>query len=119
MSVKKLLTDDQKQTHIEIGQEWLVTANDNDNFLKNFITGDETWVYGYDTETKVQSSQWAGKGSPRPKISTQESVKDQGDVGCVFLPQRHCPSGIYTMWSDGKRESIPRNSSAFERSRAQ
>jgi len=25
------------------------------------------WVYGYDVETKMQSSQWMGKGSPRPK----------------------------------------------------
>jgi len=50
------------------------------------------WVYGYDVETKTQSSQWMGKGSPRPKRSTDESVKDQGDVGCVFLLERHCLS---------------------------
>jgi len=24
-------------------------------------------VYGYDVETKMQTSQWMGKGSPRPK----------------------------------------------------
>ena len=38
--------------------------NGNENFLKNIITGDETWVYGYDVETKMQLSQWMGKGSP-------------------------------------------------------
>ena len=26
-------------------------------FLKNIVTGDESWVYGYDPETKQQSSQ--------------------------------------------------------------
>ena len=26
--------------------------------LKKIITDDETWVYGYDIETRVQSSQW-------------------------------------------------------------
>ena len=31
-------------------------SNTGENFLKNVITGDETWVYGYDVETKVQSS---------------------------------------------------------------
>jgi len=41
--------------------------NGNEKFLKNIITGDETWVYGYDVETKMHSSQWMGKGSPRPK----------------------------------------------------
>jgi histone-lysine N-methyltransferase SETMAR len=31
------------------------------------MTGDETWVYGYNPETKVQSSQWKHSSSPRPK----------------------------------------------------
>ena len=48
-------------------------------FWKNVITGDETWVYGYDVETKVQSSQWVGKSSPRPKKSTSVSLKCEGD----------------------------------------
>jgi hypothetical protein len=39
--------------------------------LKNVITGDETRVYGYDVETKVQSSQLVGKPSPRPKKARQ------------------------------------------------
>ncbi|UYV61355.1 hypothetical protein LAZ67_1004535 [Cordylochernes scorpioides] len=33
------------------------------------ITGDETWVYGYDPETKCQSAEWRGQGEPRPKKS--------------------------------------------------
>ena len=35
--------------------------------MKTIVTGGETWVYGYDVETKAQSSQWVGQGSPRPK----------------------------------------------------
>ena len=31
---------------------------------KNIITGAETWVYGYDVETKAQSSQWVSATSP-------------------------------------------------------
>ena len=77
-----LLTDNQKENRVEISQELLANANGNKNF-KKIITGHETWVYGYDVETKMQSSQWMEKGSPRPK-STDESVKDQGDVGCDF-----------------------------------
>jgi len=63
--VPRLLTNDQKEKRVEISQKLL--ANANENFLKNIITGDETWVYGYDVETKMQSSQWMGDGSPRPK----------------------------------------------------
>jgi len=84
--VPRLLTDDQKENHVEISQELLANANGNENILKNIITGDETWIYGYDVEIKMQLLQWMGKGSPRPKKknTTNESVKDQGDVGCVF-----------------------------------
>ena len=65
--VLRLLTNDQKENGVDISQELLANANGNENFLKNVITGDETWVYGYDVETKMQSSQWMGKVSPRPK----------------------------------------------------
>jgi len=60
------LTDDQKEIYVEISQEFLANANGNENFRKNIITRDETWVYGYDVETKMQSSPWMGKGSLRP-----------------------------------------------------
>ena len=68
----RLLTEEQKQNRVSqsISQELLDRSNTDENFLKNVITGDETWVYGYDDETKVQS-QWVGKSSPRPKKSRQ------------------------------------------------
>ena len=54
-----------------MSQELLDPVNGDDNFLKNIITGDETWVYGYDVETKVLSSQWVSKTLPRPKKARQ------------------------------------------------
>jgi hypothetical protein len=45
----------------------LECANVDPEFLTTVITGDETWVYGYDPEMKVQSSQWKQSSSPRPK----------------------------------------------------
>ena len=65
--VPRLLTDDQKENRVEISQEPLTNVNCNEKFLKNVIAEDETWVYRYDVQTKMQSSQWIGKGSPRPK----------------------------------------------------
>ena len=81
--VPRSLIDDQKENRVEISQEFLANANGNENFLKNIITGDKTWIYGYDVETKMQSPQWMGKGSPRPKKGTRELVKEQ-DGCCVF-----------------------------------
>jgi len=65
--VPRLFTDDQNENRVEISQELSANANDNEHVLNNIITGDETWVYGYDVETKMQSSQWMGKGSPPTK----------------------------------------------------
>ena len=62
-----VLTEDQKATRVNISQELLDRVSVDENFLKTIVTGDETWVYGYDIETKAQSSQWVGQGSPRPK----------------------------------------------------
>ena len=55
--VSRLLTDAQKENRVTVSQELFDRSNANENFLKNVITGDETWVYGYNVETKVQSSQ--------------------------------------------------------------
>ena len=39
-------------------------ARDDPNFISNIITGDETWVYDYDPETKQRVSQWKSPNSP-------------------------------------------------------
>jgi len=62
--VPRLLRDAQKENHVTVSQELFDRLNADENFLKNVITGDETWVYGYSVETKVQSLQWMGKLSP-------------------------------------------------------
>ena len=43
--------------------------------MKTIITGDESWVYGYNLETKAQSSQWKTPGSPSPKKARQVRSK--------------------------------------------
>jgi len=73
--VPRLLADDQKGNRVEIGQELLANSNGNENYLKNIITGDEMWVYGYDDETKIQSSQWMWKGSSRSKKARMSRSK--------------------------------------------
>ena len=52
--VPKLLNFEQKQRHMDIAQEILMTFNDDPDLLKKVVTGNESWVYGYDIETKAQ-----------------------------------------------------------------
>jgi hypothetical protein len=40
---------------------------DDATFLSRVIAGDESWIYGYDPETKQQSFQRKSPNSPRPK----------------------------------------------------
>ena len=70
-SVPKLLNFEQKQHRIYIAQKMLTMFNDDPDLLKKVITGDESWVYGYDIETKAQSSQWKRPEEPRPKKARQ------------------------------------------------
>ena len=69
--ISKLLTAEQKDLRSEIAQDNLEMVSDDENVLKKVITGDESWVYGYDPETKQQSSQWKRPDEPRPKKARQ------------------------------------------------
>ena len=62
--VPKELTEEQKQGRGTICQDLLERQDD---ILGRIITGDETWVYQYDPETKWQSAQWKTANSPQPK----------------------------------------------------
>jgi hypothetical protein len=50
--VPRILTADQKQQRVNVCTELLQLASDDETFLSRVITGDESWVYGYDPETK-------------------------------------------------------------------
>jgi hypothetical protein len=43
--------------------------------LSRVITGDESWIYGYDPDTKQQSSQWKSPNYRRPKKARQVRSK--------------------------------------------
>lgn len=65
--VPRVLTQDQKDSRVAICQELKETVINDPTLLLNVITGDESIVYAYDPETKLQYSQWKIPGSPRPK----------------------------------------------------
>ncbi|UYV76701.1 hypothetical protein LAZ67_14001825 [Cordylochernes scorpioides] len=95
--VPKLLNCDQKQHSMNIANEMLDSVRDDPNLIQRVITGDEAWVYGYDVETKAQSSQWKLPHEPRPEKARQvrSNVKVlltvffdcRGVVYHEFLPQ--------------------------------
>ena len=67
----KLLNFKQKQRRMDIAQEMLTMFNDDPVLLKKVLTGEGSRLYGYDIETKTQSSQWKRSQEPRPKKPRQ------------------------------------------------
>ncbi|XP_076041812.1 protein GVQW3-like [Oratosquilla oratoria] len=65
--VPRLLTHEQREFRTKTSQDMLQAATNYLNFLKQVLTGDESWVFGCDSETKTQSRQWKSPASPCPK----------------------------------------------------
>ena len=64
--VLKILSVEQKANWLEICQDLLGKLKIEPNCLDKVITGDESWVFDYNPETKQQSEEWHMKSS-RPK----------------------------------------------------
>ena len=59
--------EDQKQNPVKFCKDMLEKIKDDSDILRQIITGDETLIFQYDSETKRQSMQWKTAESPRPK----------------------------------------------------
>jgi len=95
-SVPRILTADQKQQRVNVCTELCHLASDDETFLSRVITGDDCCVYGYDPETKQQSSQWKSPTSSRPKKARQVKSNVTSMIITFFdfkgdCAQRICP----------------------------
>ena len=81
-----------------------IEANE-DVFFSRIITGNKTWVYQFDPETKQLSKQWLSRGSSGPiKFRSERSVNkamatvfwdQEGVVLVEFLEGRKTATGSY------------------------
>jgi len=60
-------TLEQRKDQVTSYQDIIAMDDADNNFFNKIITGDETWCFAYDPETKQQSSEWVGETSPRLK----------------------------------------------------
>jgi len=62
------LTLDQKRIRVRLSQQHLERfRKDKKDFVRRFITMDETWVYHYDPELRQQTAEWTKPGCSAPK----------------------------------------------------
>ena len=98
----RVLTQDQKDSQVAICQELKETVKNDPTLLLNVITGNESIVYAYDPETKLQSSQWKSPGSPRPKTARMQKSKLKKILICFFdqegiVHREFVPPGMTSM----------------------
>ena len=74
-----MLSADQKRTCMKISEQCLERLNKNEtDFVRRFVTMDETWIHHYTPEFKQQSKQWTEAGCSAPKKT--RSVPSAGKV---------------------------------------
>jgi histone-lysine N-methyltransferase SETMAR len=59
-------------------------TSDDATSLSRVINGDENWIYGYDSETKKQSSKWKSTHSPKLKKARQVKSKFKSILNIFF-----------------------------------
>jgi hypothetical protein len=52
--VPRLLTEEQKNKHVNVYRDLQEQLKNDPQFLTKVVTGDESWCYGYDPESKQQ-----------------------------------------------------------------
>ena len=100
-----LLNNDQRDHRVQACTKVQKAVRHDPNFLSRAITGDESWLYNYDPETKQQSSQWKTPSSPWPKKARQvrSNIKAmliiffdfQGIVHKEFVPPGQTVNGNF------------------------
>ena len=71
----RLSTDEQKERCMEVCQDILTRLETDPNLLGRTITGNESWIFEYDSFTKRQSLEWKSPTSPRPKKARMSKSK--------------------------------------------
>ena len=95
--VPRLLNEGQKELHVRVCQDIFEQLETEPNSLKRVVTGDESWIFEYDSLTKRQSLECKTTLSPRPKRVRMFKSKIKvmliaffdvlGIVQTEFLPQ--------------------------------
>jgi len=91
--VPRLLNSDERDHRVQACAELQKAVRHDLNFLSRVITGDESWLYNYGTQTKQQSSEWKTPSSPWPKKARQVH-SNINSMLIFFLHSRNCAKGV-------------------------
>lgn len=91
--VPRLLKEHEMSGRVRESERFLKRCRkEGDAFLKRIITVDETWVYHFDPESKMQSSRWKHTYSPPLKRLFFDM---EGVVLCHAAPENQSINAVY------------------------
>lgn len=103
--VPKVLTEQQKENREAVAKDLLERIEEDPQFFDNVITGDESWFFEYDPETKRQSCEWHTPQSPRQKKARMSKSRmkamlivffdNKGVVHSEFVPEGRTVTGAF------------------------
>ena len=82
--VPRNLTEQQWDTRGRVCAELLEQVEADPLLMERVTTGDQSWFFQCDPETKRQSLEWHSKGSPRPKKAHMSKSKVKCMLVCFF-----------------------------------
>ncbi|KAJ4432627.1 hypothetical protein ANN_21250 [Periplaneta americana] len=85
------LTDEQKAKRMETSGDFISMCDQDSLLLKTIVTGDETWCYQFDPESKRQSMSWCSPTSLQPKKKPSAKIQGGNIVDRLLRLQRHHP----------------------------
>ena len=117
--VPRQLTTDQMECRMMVTGDLFGKSMQDPKFLTKIVTGDESWVFAYDPETKVQSAEWLTSSSPQPKKSRLVKSKEKVmliaffDIDCVVhhefvLPGQTANGHFYVQVLQRLRDAVRR-----------
>ena len=71
------LTDEQNAKRMETSGDFISICDQDPLLLENIVTGDETWCYQFDPESKWQSMVRYSQSSPQPKMSRLKNPRSK------------------------------------------
>ncbi|UYV79368.1 hypothetical protein LAZ67_17002341 [Cordylochernes scorpioides] len=85
--IPRFLTNEQKLCRLATCENMLEMTRTDPEWKDKIITGDETWVYDYDPETKRQYAEWRGQVGARPVGNRFSVMRWRATLlGCLLLP---------------------------------
>ncbi|GFW15117.1 HTH_48 domain-containing protein [Trichonephila clavipes] len=96
--VPKVLTDVQKQNREAVSKDLLERIQEDPHFFDNIITGDESWFFQYDPQTKIRATDGTLPHSPRQKKARLSENESNVSLTRMVLSIRNlCPKDKQSM----------------------